>query len=91
MVQMALAFSPNLLGVLSQFSKFDLTVQRYIAIATETSAGDIGDGMIAQMDANFKNPTGQLSGSIGVEMQDSYHAFIVSPLAYAGRMDRGFS
>lgn len=89
MASLAFAFSPDILGVLSQFSRFEATLQTYIAAATEDSALVIAVTGQGYMD--FMNPTGQLYSSIEIIQQDASHAFIGSPLPYARRREWGFS
>ncbi|HET8910673.1 MAG TPA: hypothetical protein VFN23_04370, partial [Ktedonobacteraceae bacterium] len=89
MALMAISFQPDLIGVMSQFSQFEATLKKHIAIATEKSAGRLGDQMIEHM--TFVNPTGQLADSIEVQMQSEYLAWVGSPLPYSWRRDRGFS
>ncbi len=89
MPQIALAFQPNLLGVMSQFSQFAGILDKYIATATEKSAGLIGTA--GQGNMHWKNPTGELYDSIEVQMQNPYLAYIGSNLPYAWRRERGFS
>lgn len=93
---MGLAFQPNLIGVMSQFSQFEATLRKHIATATETAAGVIGDFQVGYMWATFNDPTGPLEDSVGVRMQSEYLAWIgpdpsEAASVYAWRRDRGFS
>ena len=87
-MKLGIAFEPNLLGVISQFSQFQATLTKHISTATEKSAGAIGDAGIANM--HWINPTGALEGSIGVVMNDPYNAYIGTPLIYGPRREWGF-
>lgn len=84
-----IAFEPNLLGVMSQFSQFTPTLEKYLATATEQAGGKIAEYGIDNM--HWKEPTGALEGSIAVVLQDAYNAQIGSDLPYALRREFGFS
>lgn len=89
MAVMSIAFQPDLLGVMSQFSQFEAIVRKHIAQATRKSAVRLGEGMVNHM--TFQNPTGALADSVTEEIVSEYLAYIGSPLPYSWRRDRGFS
>lgn len=91
MTILALAFQPNLLGVLSQFSQFDATVRKYIGQATTRSAARLHLGMLENTDRLFVNPTGQLASTINEVIVTEYLAHINVESPYAWRRERGFS
>ena len=88
MPTMGIVFEPDLIGVMSQFSQFQATLKKHVAIATEKSAALIGT--TGQSYMNFKNPTGRLEDSAVVQMQSEYLAWIGSPLPYAHRREFSF-
>lgn len=94
-MQIGISFEPDLIGVMSQFSQFDGILKKHLAIATEKSAGKIGDFQINYMWAEFKDPTGPLEDSVSVRMVHDYMAWIgpdpgQAASVYAWRRDRGF-
>lgn len=91
-MNVSISFQPDIVAVMRAFDSFESRLRVHVATATEKSAGRIGDQMIALMDSLFKNPTGELAGSVGVDVVDEYSA-TVGPhgKAYDWRRDRGFS
>lgn len=94
-MQIGISFEPDLIGVMSQFSGFDAILKKHIAIATEKSAGKIGDFQVQYMWSEFQNPTGPLEDSVSVRMVTEYLAWIGPDpgdpaSAYAWRRDRGY-
>lgn len=87
-MQMGIAFQPDLLGVMSQFSGFDAVLKKHIATATEKSAALIGT--TGQGNMNFMNPSGVLHDSIEVRMQSEYEAWTGSAVVYAHRREFSF-
>lgn len=87
-MKVSIAFQPDLLGILSQFSQFEETLKKHIAIATEKSGGLVATGIQGYMD--FKQPTGALEDSVEVQMQSEYMAWIGSALPYAHRREWSF-
>ena len=87
-MKVGIAFQPDLIGVMSQFSQFEETLKKHLAIATEKSASLVGEGIQGYMD--FKNPTGTLEESVEVQMQSEYLAWIGSSLPYAHRREFSF-
>lgn len=88
-MQLALAFQPNLLGVLAQFSQFDATLKKYLATATERGASYILDKGVANQ--HWQNPRPVLQDSFGVVMLDYKSALIGSPEPHARRREFGFT
>lgn len=83
-----IAFQPDLIGIMSQFSRFEATLKKHIATATEKSGGLIAEGIQGYMD--FQNPTGALEESVEVQLQSEYLAYIGSALPYAHRREWSF-
>jgi hypothetical protein len=85
---LSIGFQPDLLGIMSQFSQFEATLKKYMAIATEKSAGLVATGIQGYMD--FMNPSGVLEESVEVRLQSEYRAWIGSALPYAHRREWSF-
>lgn len=90
-VHITISFQPDIVAVMREFDTFEAKLRTHVVTATEKSAGRIGDEMIALMDSLFKNPTGALARSVGVDMVNEYMATVGPTLAYSWRRDRGFS
>lgn len=90
-MKLGIAFQPDLLGVMSQFSQFDDILKKHLATATEKSAGRIGDNMVSFMWTHFNDPTGPLEDSVSMQIQNEYMAYIGPTLIYGPRRNWGFS
>lgn len=88
-MDIGISFQPDLISVMSQFNQFDQILKKHIALATGKAAALIGTTGQGYMD--FKNPTGVLEGSVEVQMQSEYLAWIGSPVEYAHRREFSFA